>query len=99
MVIVETCTDDIRNKTAEFYQQFDVVCAFDLNLSTILNIADICHKNNISLFVGDVFGYYGGFLADLGNHEYAELVKINYLMKLFNTCVLIYCCGHISVLM
>lgn len=72
MVQVHVSIEDVVNNTEEYFQQFNVVCLFGLDLSRICRLADICHKNEIVLFIGDVFGYYGGFLADLGIHEYAE---------------------------
>ncbi|XP_041270196.1 SUMO-activating enzyme subunit 1-like [Onychostruthus taczanowskii] len=38
----------------------------------MVRINQICHKNGIKFFTGDVFGYHGYMFADLGEHEFVE---------------------------
>ncbi|EHB15152.1 SUMO-activating enzyme subunit 1 [Heterocephalus glaber] len=38
----------------------------------IVNVDQICHKNSIKFFTGDVFGYHGYTFANLGEHEFVE---------------------------
>uniref|UniRef100_A0A2I3HIK7 THIF-type NAD/FAD binding fold domain-containing protein n=1 Tax=Nomascus leucogenys TaxID=61853 RepID=A0A2I3HIK7_NOMLE len=35
-------------------------------------VDQICHKNSIKFFTGDVFGYHGYTFANLGEHEFVE---------------------------
>lgn len=72
MVTVTADTDDVAEKQEEFFTKFDVVCATCCSEEQLLQINDVCHKNNIMFFAGDVFGFYGYMFTDLNEHEYAE---------------------------
>ncbi|ROT64429.1 SUMO-activating enzyme subunit 1 [Penaeus vannamei] len=75
MVEVSSDSDDIENKTDEFFKQFDVVCAMRCSKEQLLRISNICHQNKILFFGGDVFGMIGYMFADLQEHQYVEEVK------------------------
>jgi len=72
MVDVRVDTESASDKSAEFFEAFDVVCATCCTLSELLRLDDICRRHNIAFFAGDVFGYFGYMFADLHEHEYAE---------------------------
>ena len=72
MVEITADTDDVNDKADDFFCNFDVVCATCCNEEELLRINDLCHKNMILFFAGDVFGFYGYMFADLNEHEYAE---------------------------
>ena len=38
----------------------------------MVKVDQICHKNSVKFFTGDVFGYHGYMFADLGEHEFVE---------------------------
>jgi len=40
----------------------------------MVKVDQICHKNSVKFFTGDVFGYHGYMFADLGEHEFVEWV-------------------------
>ncbi|XP_078517140.1 SUMO-activating enzyme subunit 1 [Lissotriton helveticus] len=72
MVDVKVDTDTIESKEEEFFTQFDAVCLTCCPRDVMVKIDQICHKNNIKFFAGDVFGYHGFMFADLGEHEFVE---------------------------
>lgn len=72
MVEVRADVESSVNKSDQFFESFDVVCATNCTLSELLRIDDICRRHNIAFFAGDVFGYFGFMFADLHEHEYAE---------------------------
>ncbi|NXQ07617.1 SAE1 enzyme, partial [Vidua macroura] len=48
------------------------VCLTCCSRESMVRINQICHKNGIKFFTGDVFGYHGYMFADLGEHEFVE---------------------------
>lgn len=72
MVDVRVDTESPSEKSEEFFEAFDVVCATCCTLSELLRLDDVCRRHNIAFFAGDVFGYFGYMFADLHEHECAE---------------------------
>jgi len=72
MVEVKVDTANSESKPEAFFKSFDVVCATGCTLDELLRLDDICIRNNVAFFAGDVFGYYGYMFANLHEHEYAE---------------------------
>ncbi|KAE8585568.1 hypothetical protein XENTR_v10021357 [Xenopus tropicalis] len=72
MVSVEADTENINQKSDDFFTQFDVVCLTSCSRDLLVRVDHICHKHNIKFFTGDVFGYHGYMFADLGEHEFVE---------------------------
>ncbi|KFP26221.1 SUMO-activating enzyme subunit 1, partial [Colius striatus] len=48
------------------------VCLTCCSRDVMVKINEICHKNSIKFFAGDVFGYHGYTFADLGEHDFVE---------------------------
>ncbi|XP_032182299.1 SUMO-activating enzyme subunit 1 isoform X6 [Mustela erminea] len=48
------------------------VCLTCCSRDVIIKVDQICHKNSIKFFTGDVFGYHGYTFANLGEHEFVE---------------------------
>ena len=48
------------------------VCLTCCSRDVIVKVDQICHKNSIKFFTGDVFGYHGYTFANLGEHEFVE---------------------------
>ncbi|NWX20505.1 SAE1 enzyme, partial [Aegotheles bennettii] len=48
------------------------VCLTGCSRDTMVKIDQICHKNSVKFFTGDIFGYHGFMFADLGQHEFVE---------------------------
>jgi ubiquitin-like 1-activating enzyme E1 A len=80
MVEVKVDTETSESKDEEFFKSFDVICATCCTLEELLRLDDICHRNNIVFYAGDVFGYYGYMFANLQEHEYAELVILMFML-------------------
>lgn len=48
------------------------MCLTCCSRDVIVKVDQICHKNSIKFFTGDVFGYHGYTFANLGEHEFVE---------------------------
>ncbi|XP_032939864.1 SUMO-activating enzyme subunit 1 [Catharus ustulatus] len=72
MVEVKADPESVESKPHEFFRQFDAVCLTCCSRESMVRINQICHKNGIKFFTGDVFGYHGYMFADLGEHEFVE---------------------------
>ena len=72
MVEITADTQDVAKKPDDFFLNFNIVCATCCSRTQLLRINEICHKNKIKFYAGDVFGFYGYMFADLIKHEYAE---------------------------
>ncbi|NXG12789.1 SAE1 enzyme, partial [Sakesphorus luctuosus] len=48
------------------------VCLTCCSRESMVRINQICHRNGIKFFSGDVFGFHGYMFADLGHHEFVE---------------------------
>uniref|UniRef100_A0A6J0T687 SUMO-activating enzyme subunit 1 n=1 Tax=Pogona vitticeps TaxID=103695 RepID=A0A6J0T687_9SAUR len=72
MVDVKADSENIAQKPEEFFTCFDVVCLTCCSQESLLKVEQICQKNNIKFFTGDVFGYHGYMFANLGEHEFVE---------------------------
>uniref|UniRef100_A0A8D0B4R7 SUMO-activating enzyme subunit 1 n=1 Tax=Salvator merianae TaxID=96440 RepID=A0A8D0B4R7_SALMN len=72
MVDVKADPENVEQKPEEFFTSFDVVCMTGCAQEILVKVDQICHKNGIKFFTGDVFGYHGYMFADLGKHEFVE---------------------------
>ena len=70
-VIVNVDTEDVEQKSIEFFEQFHVVCLTRCSHETREYLDEICRNRKIKFFCGDVYGFFGYFFTDLGSHEYA----------------------------
>ncbi|NXC78468.1 SAE1 enzyme, partial [Anhinga anhinga] len=53
------------------------VCLTCCSRDVMVKIDQICHKNSVKFFTGDVFGYHGYMFADLGEHEFTPPLTPN----------------------
>ncbi|XP_048348841.1 SUMO-activating enzyme subunit 1 isoform X2 [Sphaerodactylus townsendi] len=72
MVDVKADQENVNQKPEEFFTHFDVVCLTCCSQEVLMKIDQICHKNRIKFFAGDVFGYHGYMFANLGEHDFVE---------------------------
>ncbi|XP_007941067.1 SUMO-activating enzyme subunit 1 [Orycteropus afer afer] len=72
MVDVKADTENVDEKPEAFFTQFDAVCLTCCSRDVIVKVDQICYKNSIKFFTGDVFGYHGYTFANLGEHEFVE---------------------------
>ncbi|KAL8220051.1 UNVERIFIED_CONTAM: SUMO-activating enzyme subunit 1 [Gekko kuhli] len=72
MVDVKADQEVVEQKPEEFFTHFDVVCLTCCSQEVLMKVDQICHKNSIKFFAGDVFGYHGYMFADLGDHDFVE---------------------------
>ncbi|XP_072163927.1 SUMO-activating enzyme subunit 1-like [Diadema setosum] len=71
-VDVQVEVGDITEKPEEFFKQFDIVCLTCCSPTTMMRINDMCHRNDIKFFAGDVYGFYGFSFTDLNHHSFVE---------------------------
>ncbi|CAI8006135.1 SUMO-activating enzyme subunit 1 [Geodia barretti] len=64
-------TEPVGEKDDTFFTQFSAVCVSCSSLPFLLHINNVCRTHGIKFFCGDVWGFYGYFLSDLGEHEYS----------------------------
>lgn len=72
MVEVAANKSEMSILEEDFFTGFDVVCATRAPVEESIRINNICRKNSIPFYSGDVFGFSGYFFVDLLEHEYAE---------------------------
>ena len=72
MVTVTSDAENVADKPADYFRQFDVICATCCQQQQLLRINGICREEKIKFYAGDVHGYYGYMFADLQEHTYAE---------------------------
>ena len=75
-------TQSIEDKNDIFFTQFSAVCVTCCSIPLLIHINTICHTHNIKFFCGDVWGFYGYFFSDLGDHEYSMSVDVCYTSTL-----------------
>ncbi|KAF8539231.1 hypothetical protein BDD12DRAFT_107192 [Trichophaea hybrida] len=69
-VSVHADTERIQDKPVEFFKNFDIVIATDIDLDSMLLINDATRKWNISFYAGATYGFYGFIFADLISHSF-----------------------------
>jgi ubiquitin-like 1-activating enzyme E1 A len=70
-VTVVADSEPIEEKKDAFFTQFSAVCVTCSSLPALLHIDTVCRDHAVRFFCGDVWGFYGYFFMDLGEHEYA----------------------------
>ncbi|XP_014260992.1 SUMO-activating enzyme subunit 1 [Cimex lectularius] len=71
-VSAESC--NVSDLSEEFFlgTRWDIVIASGLPISQYVRIDDICRKENICFFIGDVFGMFGFLFSDLNKYNFVE---------------------------
>jgi len=72
MVEISTDIEALEHKDESFFKTFDVVIILGASNKEILRINQICRKNNVKFFTGDVWGMFGYGFTDLQEHEFIE---------------------------
>ncbi|KAJ5414524.1 DNA damage tolerance protein rad31 [Penicillium cosmopolitanum] len=71
-------TDDVRTKQPDFFAQFDVTIATELDFATNNNINAACRLANRPFYAAGLHGFYGYVFADLISHDFViERAKSN----------------------
>ncbi|OQD70529.1 hypothetical protein PENDEC_c023G04999 [Penicillium decumbens] len=71
-------TSDIRTKQADFFRQFDLVIATELDYETNNTINAACRLFNRPFYAAGLHGFYGYVFADLISHDFViERAKSN----------------------
>ncbi|EDW68342.2 SUMO-activating enzyme subunit 1 [Drosophila virilis] len=74
MVDISADTQPLKEKTAEFFGQFDVVVINGASNEELLRIDTICRDLGVKFFATDVWGMFGFHYAGLQKHSYVENV-------------------------
>lgn len=72
MVEISTDTEQLEKKEEHFFAQFDVIVISGAQERELIRIDNICRAKNIRFFCGDVWGMFGCFCAELGEHSFVE---------------------------
>lgn len=73
MVEVHADPERVEDKADDFFLQFDAVCLTGCSRDLMVRVDQLCSKNNIKVFCGDVHGYYGYMFCNLGQeYSYVE---------------------------
>ncbi|RJE26018.1 SUMO activating enzyme [Aspergillus sclerotialis] len=71
-------TDDIHTKPPEFFANFDITIATELDFTTYTNINAACNMANRPFYAAGLHGVYGYIFADLISHDFViERTKSN----------------------
>jgi ubiquitin-like 1-activating enzyme E1 A len=71
-------TDDVKTKPPEFFAQFDVTIATDLDFMTYNSINTACRVAQKPFYAAGLHGFYGYVFADLISHDFViERAKSN----------------------
>ncbi|KAJ5728066.1 DNA damage tolerance protein rad31 [Penicillium malachiteum] len=63
-------TDDVRTKQPEFFAQFDITIATELDFKTTTTINAACRLANRPFYAAGLHGFYGYIFADLISHDF-----------------------------
>ncbi|KAJ5736530.1 DNA damage tolerance protein rad31 [Penicillium malachiteum] len=63
-------TDDVRTKQPEFFAQFDITIATELDFMTNTTINAACRLANRPFYAAGLHGFYGYIFADLISHDF-----------------------------
>lgn len=75
-------TDNIRNKPQEFFAQFDVIIATELDFPAYTTINAVCRLAKRPFYAAGLHGFYGYVFADLIQHDFViERSKSNVLSQ------------------
>ncbi|KAK9463557.1 uncharacterized protein V1516DRAFT_668090 [Lipomyces oligophaga] len=82
-VSVKADSSGYREKTKEYYAQFDIVIATELSLDNFISINNICRELKLPFYAGGLVGLYGFIFLDLISHTYTiEREKSNITPKI-----------------
>ena len=76
MVEVSSDPGDVGAKPEEFFKDFDIVLVTCRPRDVLVRVNNLCHKNGVKFFAGDVHGFFGYSFMDLVEHEFVEEVKV-----------------------
>ncbi|KAF9884254.1 hypothetical protein FE257_001929 [Aspergillus nanangensis] len=69
-VQLEVDTDDVHTKQPDFFAQFDVTIATELDFATYTTINAACRIANRPFYAAGLHGFYGFIFADLISHDF-----------------------------
>ncbi|XP_034115063.1 SUMO-activating enzyme subunit 1 [Drosophila albomicans] len=72
MVDISADTEPLKEKTADFFRQFDVVVINGQSNEELLRIDGICRELGVRFYATDVWGMFGFYFASLQKHSYVE---------------------------
>ncbi|KAH8312823.1 hypothetical protein KR044_013094 [Drosophila immigrans] len=72
MVDISADTEPLKEKTADFFRQFDVVVINGQSNAELLRIDAICRELGVRFYATDVWGMFGFYFASLQKHAYVE---------------------------
>jgi len=76
MVEVSFDAGDVDAKPEEYFRDFDIVLVTCSPRDVLVRVNNLCHKNGVKFFAGDVHGFFGYSFMDLVEHEFVEEVRV-----------------------
>lgn len=70
-VVISADVEELQQKSDDYFLRFDVVVMTCHTTPDLVRVNQLCRDHRIKFFCGDVWGYYGYFFTDLGDHEYS----------------------------
>lgn len=64
-------TDSVRDKPPEFFAQFDIIIATELDYKTYTDINAYCRIAHRAFYASGIHGFYGYIFSDLISHKFA----------------------------
>ncbi|CAN6650931.1 DNA damage tolerance protein RHC31 [Trichomonascus vanleenenianus] len=82
-VEVSAVSQDVTSTDPEWFGQFDIVVATELNYNDLVHVNTATRKSNTKLYAGGLMGLYGYVFADLVEHQFKiERDKPNVVTKI-----------------
>ncbi|XP_058448243.1 SUMO-activating enzyme subunit 1 [Malaya genurostris] len=82
MVELKADTEELSQKSDEYFKDFDVVCIIGASTEDLLRIDKVCREADVKFFATDLWGMFGYSFADLQKHNFVEdVVKHKIISK------------------
>ncbi|KAH8318726.1 hypothetical protein KR074_004069 [Drosophila pseudoananassae] len=76
MVDISADTQSLKEKSSEFFSNFDVVVVSGETNEELLRVDTICRELGVRFYATDVWGMFGFYFASLQKHKYVEYVVV-----------------------
>ncbi|KAJ3183721.1 SUMO-activating enzyme subunit 1 [Gaertneriomyces sp. JEL0708] len=71
-VALRSLAKDVRECDPAFFDDYDIVCLCDYDLTTLMKVDDICRLKGVKFYAAGSCGFLGYIFCDLSTHNYVE---------------------------
>ncbi|KAI9008131.1 hypothetical protein BC832DRAFT_408966 [Gaertneriomyces semiglobifer] len=71
-VTLRPLVKDVRECNPAFFDDYDIVCLCDYDLTTLMKVDDICRQKGVKFYAAGSCGFLGYIFCDLSAHSYVE---------------------------